>query len=117
LEEVGVYLDVAVPLSRYGIGLEDGVHRALGFAGAAIDTSIRIDIKLQALYRSLALGFGEPIEIALGELAVIEKCLCMDTVYWTYLDAGGIAGTNARLRDDVGHVSSEIDLSAGAVPA
>src|SRR5215207_4001542 len=42
--QFAVLLSEALPLLRYGALVEDGVHWALGLAGAALDALVRVDV-------------------------------------------------------------------------
>jgi hypothetical protein len=72
-----VLLDVARPFSGDVCIRKDGLHRAFGLTGAAVDAFIGMDI-----------------ELILG---------LVDTIYRADLDAAGVFGLDARLGDDVGH--------------
>src|SRR5438128_2025768 len=42
--QLAVFLSVALPLLRDGAFVKDGVHWALGLAGAALDAFVRVDV-------------------------------------------------------------------------
>src|SRR5262245_2440060 len=82
LEELGVLRDLMLLLARHFVRGKDGVHRADGLAGAAVDADVGID-------EVLLLGIGG-----------------LDAIDGTLLHAGLILDVDAGVGDDVGHSAS-----------
>src|SRR5450631_4933673 len=77
VEELDVGLVEVLPLLRGVVLVEDGLNRADGLAGAAVDALVRVNVE-----RALAL---------------------VDAVDGTFLDAGLVLDVDARLSDDISH--------------
>src|SRR5690606_28140353 len=82
---VGVLLDERLPFLRHVIFGEDGVHRAFGLAGAAVDAFVRVDVQLRHFFKLRA-----------GRRR-------MDAVYRADLDARGVLRADARFRNHECH--------------
>src|SRR5919202_986716 len=92
LEVVGVDLDEVLPLRRYLVLGEDRVDRALRLTGAAVDALVRVDVVL---------------------LVVVGR---VDAVDRTDGHATGVLDSDARFRNDVGHLDSPLPPIRTAVP-
>src|SRR5215510_5951946 len=78
-EIVRVDLDIFTPFFRHFVVDENGVYRAGGNAGAAVDAIVRIDIEHRVLV------------------------IAVDTIHRTNIDAAFVLDADAGLRDHVGH--------------
>jgi hypothetical protein len=72
-----VLLDVGRVLRRHVLFRKNGGDRTLRLAGATIDALVGMNVKLVFAF--------------------------IDAVDWTYVDAGAVLYSNARLHDHIGH--------------
>jgi hypothetical protein len=86
LKPLRVDLREVLPLLRHSTLLKNSIYWAGWLTCTTVNALVRVDIKHLGLVETLFAGSR------------------MNAIHGTYINAGGILDTNARLRDDIGHV-------------